>query len=339
MDAARKLWLALRQEPALDPDQPVCDPHHHLWVHRGQYLLREFLDDTSSGHNVVSTVFVACDAMYRQTGPEELRPVGETEFVEGIAREAEREAARTAVAAGIVGYADLTLGAAVKPILEAHIAASPARFRGIRHSVTWDPNPQVKNAAPHRRRGVMAEPGFRAGVACLAQLGLSFDAWLFHHQLPEIVALANAFPGLTFIINHFGGPLGEGPYAGKRADVFAVWKRGIEAAATCQNVMMKMGGFGMQRAGFDWPSKAKPPSSAELADAMRPYFAHCLEHFGARRCMFESNFPVDKESFSYTIAWNAFKRLVQDMSDDERDALLCANAMRAYRLPPRPAGG
>ncbi len=209
MDPVRDAWLRLTTEAPIDPDLPICDPHHHLWEHRGKYLLDEFLQDTGSGHNIVSTVFVECTSMYRKNGPQEMRPIGETEFVERTtAQSTSGQYGRTVVAAGIVGYADLTLGPAAAPVIEAHLMASPHRFRGIRHSVTWDASPAVRSSAPNPKPGWMLAAMFRAGVACLQKYGLTFDAWLFHPQLPELASLARAFPDIPMVLNHIGAPLG-----------------------------------------------------------------------------------------------------------------------------------
>ncbi|MBI2328508.1 MAG: amidohydrolase family protein [Chloroflexi bacterium] len=332
MVTERDAWLRLTIEDPIEPELPICDPHHHLW-HRpdSRYLLEELLQDTGGGHNIVSTVFVQCRSMYRKDGPEEMRPVGETEFVQGIAAQsASGQYGMTRVTAGIVGFADLTLGAAVAPVLEAQIAASRNRFRGIRYISAWDASPEIVSHAD--RPGLLSEPKFREGLACLQKYGLSYDACVYHPQLMELVDLARAFPGIAIIVNHIGDPLGVGPYAGKRQEVFREWKRGMAALATCPNVVMKLGALGMPNRGFGWYQRATPPGSAELAEAMAPYYLWCIEQFGADRCMFESNFPVDKISYSYTVLWNAFKRLAKDFSAEERAALFHDTAVKAYRL-------
>jgi predicted TIM-barrel fold metal-dependent hydrolase len=335
-------WLALTQEEIIEPDLPICDPHHHFWHWTAErhpterYLLDDLLQDTGSGHNVVQTVFVECGAMYRPEGPPELQPVGETEFVEAIAVESERAAAggrngRSAVVAGIVGHADLTLGAAVTPVLEAHLQASPSRFRGIRHMLAWDANGlQAKRTFPSP--GLTLDETFRQGFACLQQYGLSFEAWLHHPQLPDLIELARAFPETTIILNHIAGPIGIEPYDRYRAAVFKSWQYYIARLASCPNVVVKLGGLGMPLCGFDWHERATPPGSAELAGAMGPYYLWCIEQFGVERCMFESNFPVDKVSYAYAVLWNAFKRIVSDFAPDEKAALFHDTAARVYRL-------
>jgi len=332
-------WLALTAEPALEPELPICDPHHHFWDFRlaripyQRYLLHELADDIHSGHNVRSTVFIEARAMYRADGPEEMRPVGEVEFVQGLAAaSASGLYGPGRAAAAIVGHANLNLGERVAPVLDALQAASPNRFRGIRHSVTWDPHPEVENAAAHKWAGQLSSPDFRAGARELARRGLSFDAWLFFPQLPELADFARAVPDLTIILNHIGGLLREGPYANRDKEVLAAWRSGIAAAAACPNVTVKLGGLGMPRMGFDWHARKTPIGSAELAASMAPFIKHCIDQFGPDRCMFESNFPVDKVSFSYNVLYNAFKRLSSGYSPSERAAMFHDTAVRVYRI-------
>ncbi len=269
--------------------------------------------------------------MYRKDGPREMQPVGETEFVQDIAvRTASGQYGPAAIAAGIVGFADLTLGTAVAPVLEAHIAAGKGRFRGIRNMSAWDASPDIRSFTNIPE--LLLDPKLREGFACLQDYGLSFDAFLYHPQLMDLVDLARAFPDIPIILNHIGALLGIDTYAGKREEVFQEWKRRIAELATCPNVVVKLGGLGTQRCGFDWHERAAPPGSAELAEAMAPYFLWCIEQFGADRCMFESNFPVDKASYSYTVMWNAFKRIAKDFSPGDRAALFHDTAAKAYRL-------
>ncbi|MFC1977247.1 amidohydrolase family protein [Chloroflexota bacterium] len=333
MATEREAWLTLTKEDPMEPELTICDPHHHLWDRPDdRYLLEELLQDIGGGHNVVSTVFVECRSMYRKDGPQEMQPVGETEFVQGIAaRSASGQYGITTVAAGIVGFADLTLGAAVVPVLEAHLAASRNRFRGIRYISAWDATPGITSYR-NPPKGLLLAPEFREGFAYLQKYSLSFDAWLYHPQLTELADLAMAFPDIPIIVDHIGGALGVGPYAGKREEVFQEWKRVITALATCPNVVVKLGGLGMPLCGFGWHERATPPNSTELAEAMAPYYLWCIEQFGVDRCMFESNFPVDKQSYSYTVMWNAFKRISRDFSVEERAALFHDTAVKVYRL-------
>ena len=325
-------WLDLVREDALEPDLPICDPHHHLWDQPGhRYLLDELLVDLSSGHNVVSTVFLDCTAMYRADGPEHLRPLGETEFVNGVAAmSASGIYGPTRVAAGIVGHADLTRGAAVDEVLEAHLAAS-SRFRGIRHCTNWDPSPEV-DFYEAEAGGMMRTPAFHQGFARLERFGLSFDAWLYHHQIPELTELAGAFPGTAIVLNHFGTPIGVGPYAGREKETFDQWKVAIEALAQCPNVVMKLGGLVMPMNGFGFHARERPPTSQELAEATAHYYLYAIERFGVERCMFQSNFPEEKVSCSYAVLWNSFKRIVANFSSAEKAALFHDTAVRVYRL-------
>lgn len=327
-------WLARTAEAALEPELPICDPHHHFWRKGNSlssaYLLDDLMADVAE-HNIVATVFIECLAEYRSDGPEALRPVGETEFVEEIAEACVAAGHRTAAAKGIVSFADLTLGAAVGEVLDAHMAASP-RFRGIRHAAGWDEAEEIRNSHTRPFQHLLRDATFRQGFAELAPRNLSFEAWLYHPQIPEVTELARAFPDTTIILNHYGGPLGVGPYEGRTAEVFEAWKPMVAELASCPNVVAKLGGLAMPVNGFGWHKRAAPPSSQELAEQQRPYVMHMIEHFGPERCMFESNFPVDKASVGYTVLWNAFKRLAAGFSDSEKAALFHDTATRVYRL-------
>jgi L-fuconolactonase len=321
-------WLDLTIEQPLEPNLPICDPHHHLWEYPGsRYLLDEFRQDISRGHRIVSTVFVECLQNYRNDGPEALMPVGETEYVERLVS----EAGEPCIAGGIVGFADLGLGTAVSEVLDAHAQAS-TRFRGIRHASAWHPSDNIHNAHTKPPDGLLMSPGFREGFACLMDLELTFDAWLYHPQIPELIDLARTFPKIDIILNHMAGPLGIGPYSDKRESVFQEWQEMMIRLSSCDNVFLKLGGRAMTMSGYHWHQRATPPGSVELAQEMGPYFRACIEHFGVDRCMFESNFPVDKASCSYTVLWNAFKRISQELSASERAALLHETAVRVYRL-------
>ena len=271
--------------------------------------------------------------MYRTDGPDEMKPVGEVEFVQGLAA-----ASATGLygpgraAAAIVGHANLNLGGQVKPVLEALQAASPNRFRGIRHSVTWDPNPAVENTAARAAEGQMASSNFRAGAKVLAGMGLTLEGWMFFPQMPDLAEFAKAVPDLTIILNHVGGLLRDGPYANREEEVMSTWRKGIAAAAACPNVVIKLGGIGMPRVGFDWHLRDTPIGSEELAGAMAPLVNYCIEQFGPNRCMFESNFPVDKVSYSYNVMYNAFKRITKDHSAPERADMFHDTAARVYRI-------
>jgi len=257
-------WLALTQEDTLEPDIPICDPHHHMWDRRParipyqKYMLDELYADLNSGHNVRSTVFIEARAMYRIDGPEEMRPVGEMEFVQGMAAAAATGLYGPArAAASIVGHANLLLGDRAAPVLEALQTASPNRFRGIRHGLTWDADPRIPNGA-YDRQSQLADEGFRAGARVLARMGLSFDAWLYFPQLPELAEFARAIPGLTIILNHIGGMLRVGPYDNRDEEVLPTWRQGIAAVAQYPNVYVKLGGIGQPRTGYDWSARDVP---------------------------------------------------------------------------------
>ena len=329
-------WLAQTQEATLESELPICDPHHHLWTHRPEplayqeYLLPELSADINSGHNVRSTVFIEVRAEYRTDGPEEMRSVGEVEFVQKIADESASGAHGPGrAAAAIIGKADLKLGEGVRPVLEALQAASPNRFRGVRHSVGWDPSPDVLD---REIQGALGSDGYRAGGRVMAQMGLVLENSLYFPQLDELADFANAVPDLTIVLNHVGGLLRVGPYANRDDEVLAEWRRGVAAAAKCPNIIMKLGGAGQARYGYDWAGRDVPVGSEELAGTLAPLMNHCIEQFGADRCMFESNFPVDRLSCNYTVLWNAFKRLSQDYSEAERSKLFHETAIRVYRL-------
>jgi predicted TIM-barrel fold metal-dependent hydrolase len=325
----RQNWLELTEEDALDPELPICDPHHHFWHYpNSRYLVDEFLQDLSGGHRVVQTVFVECLQFYDDDAPEPLRPVGETATVDRMTQLAD---APGRIAAGIVGFADLTLRDGVRPVLEKHLQASP-RFRGIRYATAWHPDADIHNAHTSPPDKLLSDPAFRAGLRHVAELGLSFDAWLYHPQLPELTELARTFPDLVIVLNHMAGPLGIGPYALSRKQAFHDWRQGIRDLSRCDNVTVKLGGRAMTMSGFGWHRQPRPPDSRELAAAMAPYFEVCIDSFGPDRCMFESNFPVDKASCSYTVLWNAFKRVARAYSEAGQRSLLHDTAARVYRL-------
>ena len=330
----RQAWLDRHREPILEPDLPIIDPHHHLWDRpEWRYLLDDLLMDTNSGHNIVATVFVQARAMHRKSGPTEMRPVGETEFVNGIAAmSASGIYGKTQVCAGIVGHADLTMGGRVEPVLAAHARAGGDRFRGIRYITAWDADTSARNPAYSPPPGLLAAKNFREGFAVLGRLGLSFDAWLFHPQIDEVADLARAFPETRIVLNHVGGPIGIGAYRGRHKEVFPGWAASIKALAACSNVFVKVGGLGMRLGGFGFHEQAEPPASEMLAATWRPYVETCIEAFGPSRSMFESNFPVDKGSYSYPVFWNACKLLAKGATSAERADLFAGTAARFYRL-------
>jgi predicted TIM-barrel fold metal-dependent hydrolase len=327
-------WLAQSREEILEPELPIVDPHHHLWNHASNvYLFPELLADLASGHNVQATVFEECGSMYRVDGPEEFRSLGETEFVTGVAAMSASGGFGPARAcAAMVGNVNLLLGSRVEPIFEAHLAASGGRFHGIRFSTAWDADERVHNTVP--RAHMLAVARFREGFQCLARLGLTFDAWVYHPQLNDVADLAAAFPQTQIVLNHFGSPILGGPNAGRGREVFAEWRAGMAALARHDNVSVKLGALPVRRPKNADPQAANLPlSSEEIAAAWRPFVEVCIEQFGAQRCMFESNFPVQKRWCSYAVLWNACKRLAAGASTGEKAALFGGTAARAYRLP------
>ena len=334
--AINDAWLAQVTEPALEPDLPICDPHHHLWDRREgrvdrRYMLDEILGDIAGGgHNIVSTVFIEHLAMFRADGPDEMKYVGEVEFANGIAAMAASGLyGRTQVAAGIVGYADRLTGSRVAKVLERMMDGAPDRFRGIRCSGAWDPDPRIGRAP---QAGMYVDAKYREGAAEVARLGLVLDMTARFPQLAECTDLARAFPGMTVVLNHCGGIAGIGAYANRREEIYGIWRASMTEMAKCPNVVVKLGGLGMEYCGFGWHERPRPPSSEEMAAAIRPYFETLIGIYGPDRCMLESNFPVDKVSSSYGVLWNAFKRVTAGYSSAEKAKLYHDTAARVYRL-------
>ena len=320
-------WRALVDEPVVDPDQRIVDAHHHLWPPGGPlpYSLAGLLADVGSGHKVERTVFMECRSAYHTDGPAALASLGETEFV---AAEAQRS---SGLIAGIVGHVDLRLSN-LDEILDAHTEAGCGLFRGIRDALSRaEPSDglMIAGGAPV---GLFEDPNFRAGVARLGARGLTYDSWHYHYQNQEFLALARAVPDTVMILDHFGTPIGVGRYADQRDAIFEDWKRDIADIARCENVVAKLGGMAMPDNGFGWNVAERPPTSDEFVATQGRYYHHMIETFGADRCMFESNFPVDRLSLSYRVLWNGLKKLVRGCSNDEREALFAGTATRVYSL-------
>ncbi len=327
-------WLAQVTEEIIESDRPIIDPHHHLWARParwGSYLLDDLWADTGSGHNIEKTVFVECNANYREDGPDHLKPIGETEFVAGVAA-ASADVQGSATIAGIVAHADLTLGDSLAEVLDAHEAAGAGLFRGIRHAGPHDATGALTNSGRRQPGNIYADEDFRAGVIALGKRGLSYDTWHFFHQNQDYAALARAVPETTMILDHFGTPLGIGPYRDRVEEIFEQWQGDIADIAACPNVVAKIGGLAMPDNGFGWDKDAQPPTSDEFAEAQKRYYLHTIECFGPERCMFESNFPVDKLSISYQVLWNGLKKIVADFSEDEKHAMFYGTAARVYRV-------
>lgn len=325
-------WLDQVVEPIIDPDREIVDPHHHLWQRpESVYVLEDLWNDTQSGHRITQTVFVECRASYRTDIPEHLQPIGETEFVAAIA-EASRNGAGKAQISAIVAHADLRLGERLDEVLQQHEAAGKGLFRGIRHAGARDPNPQDLTIPGRAPEGLYADAAFRIGVKRLGALGYSYDTWHYHHQNAAFAELARAVPETTMVLDHFGTPLGVGVYQDQREEIFNRWKADISTIAACPNVVAKIGGLAMPDNGFGWNTRAKPATSDELVAAQERYYLHTIDAFGPSRCMFESNFPVDKFSVGYHVYWNAMKKIAARFSEAEQQAMFAETAKRIYRI-------
>ena len=326
-------WLASVSEEIVDPKRPIIDTHHHLWAEPGRwgsYLLEDLWADTGSGHNVEKTIFIDCHSGYRDSGPDHLKPVGETEFVTAIAQESAKQEGKATIA-GIVSHADMTLGEGVEEVLLAHEEAGHGLFRGVRHAGPSDPTGTLTNAGRGRPCPYSRED-FRTGVRTLGRMGYTYDTWHFFHQNQDFRSLAQAVPETTMILDHFGTPLGVGAYAGMQEEIFEQWTQDMAAIAECPNVFAKLGGMAMPDNGFGWDRDEAPPTSDDFVEAQRKYYLHTIECFGPERCMFESNYPVDKLSLSYQVLWNGFKKIVADFSEDEKHAMFYGTAARIYRV-------
>lgn len=326
-------WLERRTEPALEPEREIVDAHHHLWDYEssyGRYDLDDLRLDTGSGHNVVETVFIDCGANYRPDGPAAMRPLGETEFVVDRAIASDRTPGARITA--IVSHADLTLGAGAGDVLDQHIELAGGRFRGIRHSGARADDPAVPPSRTEPPADLYARADFRLGARELADRGLSFEAWQYHHQLPAVADLARAVPDLAVIVNHLGGPLGTGGYSSRRSEVHRLLRTSLTELATVDNVWLKLGGIGMTRFGMTWHHNEMPPSSDDVAQEWGDLIRFAIDTFGPQRCLFESNYPVDGETVGYGVLWNAFKKMSADYSESERADLFAGTARRVYRL-------
>ncbi|WFB35999.1 amidohydrolase family protein [Kiritimatiellota bacterium B12222] len=326
-------WLNLVVEDIIDPARRIIDPHHHLWRRAGRrYLVENLWADTDSGHNIVKTVFIECHTEYRNDGPGHLKCLGETEFAVGQAAQSAAGGSGKPSVAAIVAHADLTRGKEVVEVLQAHQELGKGLFRGIRQVGACDAHPEALMIPGPASEGLLLREDFRAGMKILGDMGLSYDTWHYHHQNRDFVELAGAVPNTQMILDHLGTPLGVGRFAGKREEIFEQWKKDIKEIAACDNVVAKLGGLAMPDNGFGWHTRERPPSSDEFVEAQRRYYLHAIECFGPDRCMFESNFPVDRASLSYPVLYNGFKKIVADFSEDEKDAMFYGNAARIYGI-------
>ncbi len=333
-------WLDQVTEEIVDQDLEIIDPHHHLWPGPpgtdgvsadNRYLLEDLWNDTQSGHNVVKTVFVECGQGYYESGSEAMKPVGETRFVVEVAEEAKQDVSKAQIE-GIVGHADMMLGESTREVLEAHLEEGQGRFKGIRHGASWDESDEIRNSHSNPIQHIYLDDKFQKGVEQLDALNLTLDAWNYHKQISELTELAQCFPNLKIVQNHFGGPLGIGPYSNRREEVFSEWQESIAELAERDNVYIKIGGLAMPINGWGWHKRELPANSNEFVESHGRYYLHAIKCFGAERCMFESNFPVDKRSISYPVLWNGFKKVVEDFSTEEKEYLFYKTAAEFYSL-------
>ncbi len=323
----RPAWLALKSEDVIDPDQPIFDCHHHLWDRpEGLYGAEELAQDVADGHNILASLYVQCRTGYRQNGPDPMRPVGEVETILDWCK------AQPRLPIGLVAFADLQLGADVEPVLQALKQAGGGYVRGIRNTTAWHPDPVVRSNPRPAEDGLLRTPAFLSGARAVAEAGLTLDIWAYQNQLAEVAALARALPDLTIILDHCGGPLGIGSYSDAPQSAFEDWRKALSEVAKQPNVMIKIGGFGLNVIGYRYAQEHQPPSSKQLAEDWAPHVAVCLDLFGTKRAMFESNFPVDKGQFSYRTLWNAFKRLASPLDTTARNDLFWRTAAHCYKI-------
>ena len=325
-------WLDLVEEEIIDPDRRIIDPHHHLWQrYDATYLVPELWADTGAGHKVEKTIYVQCRSKYRKDGPEHLRCLGETEFVAGQAKQSAGHTGKAEICA-IIPFADLRLGEEVTEVIEAHEELALGRFRGIRHALAHSLHPEAMFIVGPSEKDLYLNDNFRSGVRLLGKLGLTYESWHYHYQNIEFAEVARSAPDTQMILDHFGTPLGVGPYESRREEIFEQWKKDIAELARCENVVAKLGGLAMPDNGFGWDKRESPPTSDEFVEAQRRYYLHTIECFGPDRCMFESNFPVDRRSLSYSVLYNGLKKIADEFSDDEKDAMFWRTAERIYRI-------
>ena len=333
MKLDRLHWIQLGEETPVDPNLRIVDPHHHLWDRGGsRYLAEELHEDTSKGHNVTNTVFVECKAEYRRNSQERFQSLGETEFV---AKEAERleEFSETKIS-GIVGFVDLGLGEELEEVLVAHDRSSSGLMRGVRHATAWSDDPEISIAHTKPTKGVMGSKLFLKGVSKLSEFNFSFDAWLYFNQLPELLYLARVTPETNIVINHLAAPLKIGKWAETPQEVDEIWRSNLQELANCENVYLKIGGIGMDNYfANDWVNQTKPPTSDEVASVWKEKILWCIELFGTHRCMFESNYPVDRQTLPYSVIWNCFQKVTDSFTESEKSDLFSSTACTVYRIP------
>ena len=328
-------WLAQVKEEIINPELPIIDPHHHLWNGDNQlassfpYLIDNLSEDTNSGHNIVGTIFMECAQGYYQEGEDKYKPIGETEYVMKVIKDS-KKTSNSANIIGIISFADLMLGSEVKDVLNQHILIGEGLFKGIRHAAGWDQSNEIHNSHSNPIKNIYYDPSFRKGAEELIKLNLTFDSWHYHNQISDLSIFAKDYPELTIIHDHFGGPLGVGPYQGKKQEIFKKWKDDISQLSENKNVHSKLGGLAMPVNGWNFHKQDKPATSDQIIEMHYDYYLHAIECFGVDRCMFESNFPVDRRSISYHVLWNAFKKMVSNYSNEDKNKLFFQNAKDIY---------
>ena len=334
----RQEWLDQHIEDPISPNIPIIDPHHHLWdVGFGRYYIEELLEDiNSSGHNILSTVYIMSSSntkIYSKDGLEEFKPLKEIEFATSEGKRADLiPNNKVKVNASIVGSVDLTYGNKLQPVLEKAVNISEGRLKGIRMLLASHIDPRISSGAVKSDLGLMLHPNFIEGAKCIQNANLSLDFWIYHTQLNEMEKIARSLPDLTIILNHIGGPIHLGEYEGKQAATHREWRSAMMRLSRIPNINVKLGGLGMAVNGAKFHNNKFPPNSVQLSDVWKPWIYETIDMFGFDRCMFESNFPVDKGSCSYGALWNAFKILAKDMSDDEINKLFSKNAAKIYKI-------
>ena len=330
MNLDRLEWINKGQEPPVDSEQRIIDPHHHLWERGGsRYRAEELSEDTSRGHTVTDTVFVECLANYRKEAQKELRSIGETEFV--VDESVRSKELKGCNISGIVAFVDLSLGHKISDLLEAHQEVSGEMLKGIRHATAWSSDPDISISHSKPSEGLMTNKAFLDGIRSLGTRNLSFDAWMYFDQLHELHDLAKEAPNTRIIINHLGAPLNLGKWKKKQDNVQAIWKSELQKLAKLENVYLKIGGIGMENYfGTNWVSRTHPPSSDEVVTVWNERILWCIETFGTEKCMFESNYPVDRQTLPYSVIRNTFQKIVQTFTESEKDDLFWVTARSVY---------
>lgn len=292
------------------------------------YLTQDYVADLADVAEVVGLVHVEAGWVVKEpTGP-----VDETRWVDGLAP------VGNVGMLGIVANADLTLGERVEDVLVAHLEAS-TRVRGIRDLLAWHPSREIMNTTDDPERSRQAD--FRRGFEMFSKYGLNFETSIFSTQLTEMVELARTFPEQPILVCHMatpvavGGPIGEvGRTADERARIRGEWAEGIARLAECANVWMKLSGLLMPICGFGFERRSARPSVDELVATVGPFIDHVIDAFGPERCMFGSNFPVDKPSAPLPTLLQAYRLIVEGLPDEAQNRLFVGTAQEFYRLAP-----